>query len=270
MRATSEASMTAAADRFSPVITAAGNDAGRLGEEIFAVVDALDASPSLRRALTDPTRAPQDKAALAERALGTSVSPEVVALVAGTARERWSSDRDLADALEEIGTDAYLSAAEASGTLLDVEDELFRLGRTLAEQRELRVALSNQDLPAANRTGIAAALLQSAAPVTQALVARTVGALRRRSVTGRLSSIGDLAAARRRRLVATVLAARPLTEAQRTRLAGILSRVYGQPVHLNVGIDPSVVGGLRIQVGSEVLDATILSSFEEARRRIAG
>lgn len=262
--------MTAAADRFSPVVTAAGTDAGQFGAEIFAVVDALDGSASLRRALTDPTRVPRDKAELAERALAAAVSPEVVALVAGMARERWSSDRDLGDALEEIGTDAYLSAAQASGTLLEAEDELFRLGRTLSEQRELRVALGDEDLPAVNRVGLSNALLKDASPVTQALVARTTGALRRRSVTGRLAAIGELAAARRRRLVATVLAARPLTHAQRERLAEILARVYGQPVHLNVGIDPSVVGGLRIQVGSEVLDATILSKLEEARRRIAG
>ncbi|MBN8883419.1 MAG: F0F1 ATP synthase subunit delta [Salana multivorans] len=270
MRATSEASMRAAADRFSPVVTAAGTDAGRLGEEIFAVVDALDGSAGMRRALTDPTRAAQDKAALAERALGSAVSPEVVALVAGMARDRWSADRDLADALEQVGTDTYLSAAQAGGTLLDVEDEIFRLGRTLAEQRELRVALGNADLPAENRVGLIGALLPTASPITRALVSRTVGALRRRSVTGQLAAIGELAAARRRRLVATVLAARPLTQAQRTRLGEILSRVYDQPVHLNVGVDPTVVGGLRIQVGSEVLDATILSKLEEARRRIAG
>lgn len=270
MRATSQASMAAAADRFAPVITAAGSDAGRLGEQIFAVVDALDGTASLRRALTDPTRDAQDKALLAERALGVAVSPEVVALVAGMARERWSHDRDLADALEYIGTEAYLSAAEASGALLDVEDELFRLGRTLSEQRELRVAFGDVDLPAENRIGLAGALLGAASPETRALVARTVGALRRRSVTGRLAEIGEQAAARRRRLVATVLAARPLTQAQLERLTQILSRVYDQPVHLHVAIDPAVVGGLRIHIGSEVLDATILSKLEEARRRIAG
>lgn len=270
MRATSQASLSAATDRFEPVIAAAGEKATELGEEIFAVVDALDSSAPLRRALTDPTRTPEAKAALATQLLGSATSDDVVALVAGMARERWSADVDIAESLEEIGTIAVLSAASAAGVLLEVEDDLFRLGRVLADQRELRVALGSTDLPASNRTGLAGALLTEASPFTRLLVERTVGALRQRSVTGRLARIGEIAASRRRRLVATVLVAHPLSQAQRTRLGDLLSRIYGTDVQLNVGIDPEVIGGLRIQIGSEVVDATILSKLEEARRRIAG
>lgn len=270
MRATSEASLAAALDRFTPVLTAAGEKAKGLGEEIFAVVDALDSSASLRRALTDPTRAGADKAALAQRLLAPTSSPEVVDLVAGLARDRWSADRDLAEALEEIGTISVLESAEAAGELLRVEDELFRLGRVLAEQRELRVALGSVDLPAERRTGLSDQLLATASEPTRILVRRTTGALRQRSVTSRLARIGELAAKRRERVSATVLAAQPLSEAQVTKLTQILSRTYGTDVTVNVGIDPSVVGGLRIQLGSDVVDATIQSKIEEARRRIAG
>lgn len=270
MRATSEASLAAALERFEPVLAVAGEKAAGLGEEIFAVVDALDSAASLRRALTDPTRSGDAKAALAEGLLGGSASPDVVALVAGLARARWSADADLAEALEEIGTTAVLAAAEASGSLLRVEEELFRFGRVLADQRELRVALGSVDLPADRRTGLVERLLSAACEPTLILVRRTVGALRQRSVTGRLARIGELAAQRRKRVVATVLAAAPLTEAQVQRLTGILSRTYGTSVHVHVAIDPSVVGGLRVQVGSEVVDATVLSKLEEARRRIAG
>lgn len=270
MRATSEASLAAAMERFEPVLDAAGERAADLGAEIFAVVDALDSSVSLRRALTDPTRTADAKAGLAERLLAGSASPEVVALVAGMVRERWSSEADLAEALEEVGTTAVLATADASGSLLQVEDELFRLGRVLAEQRELRVALGSVDLPAERRTGLADRLLSAASEPTRALVRRTVGALRTRSVTGRLARIGELAAQRRQRVVATVLAAAPLTQAQVQRLTEILTRAYDAPVHVHVAIDPSVIGGLRVQVGSEVVDATVLSKLEEARRRIAG
>lgn len=270
MRATSQASLEGARTRFEPVLAQAGANALTLGEELFAVVDALDSSGSLQRALTDPTRPADVKAELATRLLTGKVSSDVVDLVAGLARSRWSADTDLADAIEDLGTQAILVAAQTEPGLMQVEDELFRLDRVLADQQELRVALASRDLPRENRVGIVDQLLAAASKPTRVLVERTVGALRARSVTARLAHIGELAAQRRERLVATVLAAAPLTEAQQDRLQSILARAYGSEVNLNIAIDPAIVGGLRIQVGAEVVDATILSKLTEARRRIAG
>ncbi|MDQ3166780.1 MAG: F0F1 ATP synthase subunit delta, partial [Actinomycetota bacterium] len=47
-------------------------------------------------------------------------------------------------------------------------------------------------------------------------------------------------------------------------------RTYGQPVHLNVLVDPAVLGGLSVEVGDEIIDATMSGRLEDARRRIAG
>jgi len=90
----------------------------------------------------------------------------------------------------------------------------------------------------------------------------------RRYVAG-LGHLSDLIAARRQRAVATVTTASPLTEAQRDRLAAILERAYGRVVQVNTVLDPHVIGGLRIQVGAEVVDATVLSRLADARRRLA-
>lgn len=271
MRATSEASLAAAQERFTPILDTAGDRAQEFGEQIFAVVDALDGSPSLRRALTDPTRSSEAKAQLASNLLASQVHGDVVDLVAGLARSRWSHDDDLAEALEDIGTTAVLVSAESRGELLRLEDDLFRFGRILSGERDLRIALASTDLPSERRTALADQLLGGqVAPESQVLIRRTVGALRQRSVTSRLSRIAELAAARRRRVVASVLVAAPMTQEQVGRLQQTLSRLYSTDVHVNVGIDPSIVGGMRIQVGAEVVDATVLSKIAEARRRIAG
>ena len=271
MRATSEASLAAALDRFEPVLSSAGQGARSIGEEIFAVVDALDSSTSLRRALTDPTRSADSKAELAQSLLAGKASDDVRSLIAGMARSRWSGDRDFADALEEIGTASVLVAAQDKGELLRLEDELFRLGRVLARERELRIALASADFTGERRTQLVDSLIsEQVLPETAVLVRRTVGALRQRSVTSRLAQIGELASSRRKRVVANVLAAAPLNQAQIERLEKSLSRLYGTDVHVNVGIDPAIVGGLRVQVGAEVVDATVLSKLHEARRRIAG
>ena len=56
MRGTSQASRDAVLETFDPVATAAGKDALLIAEQLYSVVDVLDSSGSLRRALTDPAR----------------------------------------------------------------------------------------------------------------------------------------------------------------------------------------------------------------------
>jgi len=80
----------------------------------------------------------------------------------------------------------------------------------------------------------------------------------------------EAAAARRRQLVAEVVAASPLTEAQRERLSASLRRIYGRDIRINLDVDPEVLGGLRIQVGGELIDSTVLARLHDARRTLAG
>ena len=46
--------------------------------------------------------------------------------------------------------------------------------------------------------------------------------------------------------------------------------MYGTPVQLNVDVDPAILGGIRVEVGDEVIDGSIEGRLEEARRRLAG
>ena len=54
------------------------------------------------------------------------------------------------------------------------------------------------------------------------------------------------------------------------RLATALGRKYGRDIQLNVIVDPNVVGGVRVDIGDEVIDGTIAARLDEAQRRIAG
>jgi F-type H+-transporting ATPase subunit delta len=64
--------------------------------------------------------------------------------------------------------------------------------------------------------------------------------------------------------------AQPLTVAQRDRLGAALADTYGRPVRLNIDLDPSVVGGIHVSVGGDVVDGSIAGRQAEARRRLAG
>ncbi len=123
----------------------------------------------------------------------------------------------------------------------------------------------------------------SARPISSAVCCRARSPPRRRVWRGsRCSPPGDassnrtlelylaLAAKRREQLTAVVIAAVPLDETQRHRLAAALQGIYGKPVQLQLVIDEKVVGGIRVQIGDEVVDGTILSKLEGARRHFAG
>ena len=271
MRGTSGASLDAAQERFEPVLRSAGAGAQELGEQLFAVVGALDGSGPLRRSLADPSRSPEDRAALAGRVLAGGFDERVVDLVTGLARSRWAGDKDLADAVERLGLDALLASAEARGTLETVEDELFRLTRALVGQREARQVLSDVSTDPQRRAQLVDTLLAGKVDgVTLSLARRATTSLRGRRFVATLLWYGEIAAERRRRLVATVTSGSVLSQSQQDRLAGLLERAYGRAVQLNVTVDPAVIGGLRIQVGADVVDSTVLSRLADARRRLAG
>jgi F-type H+-transporting ATPase subunit delta len=271
MRGTSAASLAGAQERFEPILRDAGTDGQTLGEQLFAVVDALDGSGPLRRSLADPSREGEDKARLVAALLADGFDGRVVDLVSGLVRSRWSADADLGDAVERLAVDAVLASAEARGTLQTVEDELFRLTRALVGQREARQILSDPTTSSERRAALVDALLDGKVdPVTKALARRATTSLRGRRFLATLTWYGEVAAERRQRLVASVTSGTVLTTAQEARLREILERAYGRPVQLNVTVDPTVIGGLRIQVGADVVDSTVLSRLADARRRLAG
>ena len=268
MRGTSAASLEAARERIEPML--AGTAGKEMGSAMFTVVDTLDSSASLSRALTDPARDEDGKADLVIALFGGKVDERVVDFVAGMARSRWSDDADLADALEEIAIDAMLAYAQEAGELEQVEDDVFRLDRLLVGQRELRNALVDPKRSAADRSKLATELLGGRmSPAGLELVLRVTTAPRGRRLGQSLSLIGRRAAARRNRILAQVTAAVPLTRAQQDRLAGILERAYGRPVSLNIGVDPAVMGGVRVAIGSDVIDGTVQARVAEVQRRIA-
>lgn len=270
MRGTSRASLARVEERFEPVLGAAGSQASDLGEQLFALVDALDSSGSLRRVLGDPSIDGDAKAGLVAQLLA-GADPRVVAVAQDAVRQRWSADADLPDAFERLGFHAVLARAEHEGTLAQVEEELFRLNRALVGQREVRRTLFDPAIPGSARAGLVDAILAGRASEVTAIVARRAAAAPRgRRYVATLGHIADLIAERRRRQVATVTTATDLTAAQRDRLAGILREAYGREIQLNVILEPQVLGGLRIQVGAQVVDSTVLSRLADARRRLAG
>ncbi len=248
---------------------ASSGDGDRLGDELFAVADMLGGQGSVRRALTNPSAGAEAKNGLV-RALfgGGKVSDATLAVVSTTAEARWSSAGDLVDTLEQLGVLALVISAERAGGLDDLEDDLFRFGRVVAGDRHLRDVITNQQLPVRLRQELVAGLLEGkASPAAARLAVRAV-ASRERSFETALESYQKMAADRQHRMTAVVRTAVALSDAEHDRLAAALRQMYDREVHLNVVVDPTVLGGIRVELGDDIIDGTVAGRLDEARRRM--
>ncbi|MFF0204754.1 F0F1 ATP synthase subunit delta [Streptomyces sp. NPDC005017] len=270
MNGASREALAAARERLDALTDSTSVDATRLADELAAVTALLDREVSLRRVLTDPAQSGEAKAELAQRLLGGQVGGETVDLLAGMVRSRWSQSRDLVDALEELADTADLTAAQQAGTLDDVEDELFRFGRIVSSSTELRAALTDRKATTAAKGELLRSLLGGRAKATtERLVTRLVTVPRGRSLESGLESLSKLAAERRGRMVAVVTSAVPLSDGQKQRLGAALAKLYGRTMHLNLDVDPEVLGGMRVQVGDEVINGSVADRIDDAARRLA-
>ena len=242
---------------------------GPAGTGVLTIADVADRERSLRQLWADSATAPEIKDGVLDQLFGERVPAMSVELVKGIVNDRWSSEQDMSDAIEECAASLLFMAAEADNRLDRVEEELFRFGRTLEASSDLQLALTNPASPASAKQDIVASLLDDKAdPTTSELLAFLAGHLRGRQMAGAIASLSELAAVRRSRVIATVTTAVPLTEAQHARLVAVLSRIQGRDVIINAIVDPGVVGGIEVRVGDEVVDGTLATRIEQARRRL--
>jgi F-type H+-transporting ATPase subunit delta len=271
MRGASRASLGAAKQRLSAALAGGTADQGsQVGEQLFAVVDLLDGEPGLRRALTDPARDRAARTGLAEALLAGKISATAMDLVSALVAVRWSEPNDLANAAEELAVLAIADSADREGQLDELEDELFRFGRIVQANPGLRSALSNQFVPAEARAELVTELVARKVSVTALrLITQAAAHPRGRSLDAALEAYANLAAELRERLVAEVHVAVPLTEEQRARLTAALVAASGHDVHLNVVLDPELVGGVTVRIGDELINGSVANRLAELRRGLA-
>lgn len=271
MRGTSRESLAAGQERLEALLSAPGAAPETLADELFAVANLLAGKAGLRRALTDPSRGGSAKADLMQRLLTGKVSGPTLDLLSGLVRGRWAAPLDLADTIEALAVSAVLASAERGDRLESVEDELFRFARLVAGNTQLRDAFSSRTEGDDRKAALVERLLSGkVAPQTLRLATQAAVHPRGLRTERALEAYVEAAAERRRQLVAHVVTAMALTSAQRERLSTSLRRTYGRPIRLNIDLDPQVVGGLRVQVGGELMDGTIVARLDDAKRRLAG
>jgi F-type H+-transporting ATPase subunit delta len=244
--------------------------ASEISTHLFFAAEVFAGNTSLRRAITDPSRDIAAKNALIADLFSSKIGKEASALISDVAALRWSASKDVIYVLEQLAIEAEASAANINNELDRVEDELFSASGSLLDSSELRSALvggAGADLKAALVTDL---LSKNASASTVKLVRALVTQRRGRSLEAAFADYLFGLANRRNRLIAVVRTAAPISDAQKVRLSGAIEKQVGQPIRVNIQVDPTILGGVSIKFADELIDASISNRLAHAGRALAG
>ena len=242
--------------------------ASTLSAELFFAADVLGSNFSVRRALTDTSRDAAAKGTLIKDLLASKVGKAAVGLLTDLAALRWSGTKDLVQVIEQLAIEAEATAANISGELDRVENEMFVISNTISNSSELRKAVKSDAQVA--KAQLVAELLKNASSSTTKLVSQMVNAWRGRSIESAFADFQWALAARRNRVIALVRIAAPMSQAQQDRLEAALNKQVGQPVRMNIEIDPAVLGGVSVKFADEMVDGSVSNRLAGAARALAG
>jgi len=166
----------------------------------------------------------------------------------------------------------YAAAVFESLTTADleeIEDQLFRFARTVEAERSLRHALGDRDLPVVIRQDVIVKLLEGKVlPAAVRLAKYAARGGRARDIVSTLDALVDDAAKARGWRVAKVEAASAVDDAQQQDLSQALALLTGNPVDLQVTVEPALLGGVVVQVGDLLVDSSTRHRLDELKEHI--
>ena len=257
-------------DSLAPKLRNSGEDAWRIGNELFTITSALDHNIQLERALTDPSRPVEDKVAVVKTLIGNQAHPLVMEIMSDLVSRRWSRVSDIANAVEDFGVDGMMYYADHTNTTLQVSVELAELHSALLNLPVVRTKLYDATVSSEARIKLLYSLIGDAdfTKVTKRLAEHATCNLRNRRYLQTIQWLINKFSRHMGESMVTVTTATPLSKEQVEKLIAIYSAKTGHPVHINSVVDSTVMGGMRIQVGDEVTDNTVVAQLQHLQRTV--
>jgi F-type H+-transporting ATPase subunit delta len=173
-------------------------------------------------------------------------------------------------------------AARYAAALFDLADEKKQLDQVAADLGSLKTAIADSSdlrrlirspvLSRADQSRALAAVLEKAGSAD--LVRRFVGLV---AQNRRLFVLPDMIdaylsqlAERRGEVTAEVVSARPLSDAQRDAVAQALRKAVGGKVAVDSRVDPTLIGGLVVKVGSRLIDSSLRTKLQRIQHAMKG
>lgn len=257
-------------DSLAPKLRDTREDAWRIGNELCTITKVFDGSIQLERALTDPSRPVADKVAVLKELLGGNAHPMTMEIMTDLVSRRWSRVRDIANAVEDFGVDAMMYYADATDATLQVSIELSELHSALLNLPVVRSKLYDYQATSEARVRLFREVFSGKTlnKVTMRLAEHATCNLRRRRYLETIQWLINKFSRHMGESMVTVTTATPLKKEQIKRLVEVYSAKVGRQVHINSVVDPTVLGGMRIQVGDEVTDNTVVAQLQNLHRKV--
>ena len=257
----SELRLDEVADGAKPSIGLAG--------EMLSLAGAMDAQYLLRRSLSEPNMDAARRDALVDALLGSSASPDAIALIKSAVGRQWPSSEALAQAIRDMAIRIAWRATVAGGTADSDRVGVLGLMVLASTNRKVASALGDVTRDPADRQALATALAAEAGPIPL-LMAESAVDDQRAGFVDNLSHYLDVLADLRGHQRARVTTAVPMTDSQQETLLAELARIYRRPIDLESVVDQQVIGGVRVDADGDVIDGSIKARIDAAREAIAG
>jgi F-type H+-transporting ATPase subunit delta len=275
-----------------------------LADELLQVDSVLENSRDLFTALTDVGVPAPARRAVVEEIFAQRVSRATLRLVVGAVLEQRADE--LTVGLHSMAELARRAAGHFAGAIGDpdedepgigrlggrsqlagfaaatfedvasvleieqIESELFRFARVVEGNLELRRGLANRGLPSVVRQALVTELLVNRTHPQTLRLALEASRGRGRDMVGSLDWLAELAARARGWRIGRVWASTQIETREREHLSDALQHLTGQPVELQITLDPSLIGGAVIQIGDLLVDSTIKHRLEQMQEHLLG
>ena len=244
--------------------------ATELSSQLFFAAEVLSKNTSIRRAFADPSRDAASKGALVKDLFAKTLAAPALEILTEVSTLRWSSAGDLVHVLEQLAIESEASAANINNELDRVEDELFETSQLVVDNFELRKALVGTGTSEAKAALITDVLSKKASTSTVKLAVALVGSLRGRSIEAAFADYLFALANRRNRLIAVIRVASEISDAQKSRLAAAIEKQVGQPIRVNIEVEPTLLGGVSVKFADELVDGSVSNRLASAGRALSG
>ena len=272
MKAASREAQSHVTGKLEELIRNADNSvavAAQIGPELFLTVDQLDTERALRIAVADTSLDSSQREGIVRDVFGNKVAEPTLDILTAAAQQEWSTPREFRAGLVNLGRRALELGAKEQGQLEEVENELYQLSTLLEGEKELTQLLSDRTATPAQKRGLLASVIYGKVTMfTEALALQVIGRPHHNPVDD-LAELAAGVAEQRGKAVARVKAAEALSDTQRDALARKLEQIYGREMAIHSEVDPSLLGGMVVRVGDEVIDGSTRGKINRLRTDMA-
>ena len=207
---------------------------------------------------------------LAARETGGTVSPRIFPRAFRALNPEPSMVQTRSDVAERYAS-AFFDLAQDEGAQDALESDMRDLRRALSESADLRRLAASPVIDADDKARAMAAVLDKggAHPLTRNLVALLAKNARLFALDGVAAAFLDRAAKARGEVSAEAITAHELTDEQHKALRAQIEKSVGKAVNLETRVDPSLLGGLIVKVGSRMLDSSLKTKLARLQSRLA-